>query len=158
MLGEPEGETYLATAKEMAAKWVEMAIAGDHYKLTFDSSPDTWSLKYNLVWDRLFGLHLFPTSVADDEIKHYLAKQNKYGTPLDSRSTYTKADWLVWSASMAASKEQFEQLIEPLWHFLNETPSRVPFTDWYDTVNGKQIGFQNRSVVGGLFLPLLKDF
>ncbi|MDQ0060243.1 glutaminase family protein [Paenibacillus harenae] len=157
MLGEPEGETYLATAKEMAAKWVEMAIAGDHYKLTFDSSPDTWSLKYNLVWDRLFGLHLFPTSVADDEIKHYLAKQNKYGTPLDSRSTYTKADWLVWCASMAASKEQFEQLIEPLWHFLNETPSRVPFTDWYDTVSGKQIGFQNRSVVGGLFLPLLKD-
>lgn len=158
MLGDREGETYLATAKEMATKWVETASAGDHYKLTFDSSPDTWSLKYNLVWDRLFGLHLFPTSVAEDEIKHYLAKQNEFGTPLDSRSTYTKADWLVWSASMATSKEQFEQLVEPLWHFLNETPSRVPFTDWYDTVSGKQIGFQNRSVVGGLFLPLLKAF
>lgn len=158
MLEDSEGEAYLGAAKEMSAKWVEMARAGDHYKLTFDSSPDTWSLKYNLVWDRLFGLHLFPENVAENEIRHYLAKQNEFGTPLDSRSTYTKADWLVWSASLAKSKEQFERIVEPLWHFLNETPSRVPFTDWYDTVSGKQIGFQNRSVVGGLFLPLLKAF
>lgn len=158
MLGETEGETYLALAKEMAGNWVEMANAGDHYKLTFDSAPDTWSLKYNLVWDRLFGLHLFPENVAEDEVRHYIATQNQYGTPLDSRSSYTKADWLVWSASMANTKEEFERIVEPLWHFLNETPSRVPFTDWYDTVSGKQIGFQNRSVVGGLFLPLLKAF
>ncbi|MDF2834383.1 MAG: hypothetical protein K0Q63_23, partial [Paenibacillus sp.] len=105
---------------------------------------------------RLFGLHLFPEDVAENEVRHYIATQNQYGTPLDSRSSYTKADWLVWSASMANTKEEFERIVEPLWHFLNETPSRVPFTDWYDTVSGKQIGFQNRSVVGGLFLPLLK--
>ncbi len=158
MLGEPEGEVYLALAKEMAGRWAEMAGAGDHYKLTFDSAPDTWSLKYNLVWDRLFGLHLFPEDIAEDEVRHYIAAQNKYGTPLDSRSSYTKADWLVWSAAMANTKEEFAQIVEPLWHFLNETPSRVPFTDWYDTISGKQIGFQNRSVVGGLFLPLLRAF
>lgn len=158
MLGEPEGEAYLAAAKDMAAKWVDMAAAGDHYKLTFDSPPDSWSLKYNLVWDRLFGLHLFPDRVSEDEIRQYEAKRNIYGTPLDSRSTYTKADWLVWSATLAGSKETFEGLIEPLWRFLNETPSRVPFTDWYDTITAKQMNFQNRSVVGGLFLPLIKPF
>ena len=149
-------DRYLEAARNMANQWVNMAHAGDHTKLTFDSPPETWSLKYNLVWDRLLGLRLFPDSVADTEIRWYLARQNKYGTPLDSRNTYTKSDWLVWCASMAVSSEDFVRMIEPLWNFLNESPSRVPFTDWYDTVTGKQIGFQNRSVVGGIFILLLK--
>lgn len=157
MLGEAERQKiYGDAAKEMAAKWVEMAGAGDHYKLTFDSPPETWSLKYNLVWDRLLGLHLFPAKVVEEEFRYYMERQNKFGTPLDSRSTYTKADWLVWCASMAGTKGDFERMIRPLWDFLNESPSRVPFTDWYDTVTGKQINFQNRSVVGGIFIPLLK--
>lgn len=157
MLGEKEGYVYYEAAKEMASTWVSMANAGDHYKLTFDSAPETWSLKYNLIWDRLFGLHLFPESIKEEEIRYYIAKQNKFGIPLDSRNTYTKSDWLVWCASMAESRGDFEQMIKPLWHFLNESPSRVPFTDWYDTVTGIQINFQNRSVVGGLFIKLLNN-
>ncbi|MFC4619751.1 glutaminase domain-containing protein [Camelliibacillus cellulosilyticus] len=153
--GKSNGDDYLKAAKEMALKWVEMADAGNHYKLTFDGASETWSQKYNLVWDRLLDLHLFPEEVFGKEIEFYLMKQNQYGLPLDNRNTYTKADWLVWSASLAKTKEIFEQMITPLWDFLNETPSRVPFTDWYDTVTGKQMNFQNRSVVGGLFIKLL---
>ncbi|CAM4463829.1 hypothetical protein FHS16_003122 [Paenibacillus endophyticus] len=156
MLGEPEGAAYYDAAKEMAANWVSMANAGDHYKLTFDSAEESWSLKYNLVWDRLLGLHLFPQQVIERENRHYLGKQNKFGTPLDSRNTYTKLDWLVWCASMLSSKAEFEQAIAPIWHFMNESPSRVPVTDWYDTLTGEQLNFQNRSVVGGLFIRLLK--
>ncbi|MEV5027887.1 glutaminase family protein [Paenibacillus sp. LPE1-1-1.1] len=159
MLGKTEEMSrYSDTAKEMATQWIAMDEASDHYKLTFDSSEDTWSMKYNLVWDNLFGLGLFSGDVMAKEIPYYLAKQNRYGTPLDSRNTYTKSDWLVWCASMAPSKEDFAKMIAPLWYSLHESPSRVPLTDWYDTVTGKQIGFQNRTVVGGFYIQLLSPF
>ena len=155
---EDEARRYQEAAAEMATRWVEMADAGDHYKLTFDSADDTWSMKYNLVWDRLFGLDLFPAEIVNKELPYYLAKRNRYGTPLDSRNTYTKSDWLIWCASMFPTKEGFEQMIEPLWTSLHETESRVPLTDWYDTVSGEQVGFQNRTVVGGFFIGLLQPF
>lgn len=157
MLGKGEAAAeFLKTAREMAGQWEKKAHETDHYKLTFDQ-PHTWSLKYNLLWDELLGLDIFTPEIRKQELDYYLRKQNRYGTPLDNRSTYTKADWLVWAAALADTQETFERLIEPLWLFLDETPSRVPFTDWYDTVSGRQIGFQHRSVVGGLFIKLLKD-
>ncbi|PRA07785.1 MULTISPECIES: glutaminase family protein [unclassified Paenibacillus] len=154
-LGLQEGAKYLEEARNMAQEWASMADAGDHYKLTFDSPTESWSMKYNLVWDHLLDLYLFPKEIAAKELEYYMHKQNRYGLPLDSRETYTKSDWLVWCASMSSTKAQFESFISPLWDFMNETSSRVPVTDWYDTITAKQMNFQNRSVVGGFFIQLL---
>jgi hypothetical protein len=109
------------------------------------------------VWDRLLDLHLFPVSLAREEVAFYEGRQNQYGLPLDNRRTYTKLDWSLWTAALADSKPDFESLVAPLYKWANESPSRVPLTDWFDTVNGKQEGFQARSVVGGLFIKLLTD-
>jgi len=91
------------------------------------------------------------------EIAFYEKTQNQYGIPLDNRKDYTKLDWLVWSATLAPGKSDFEKLIAPAYQWLNETPTRVPLTDWYDTKTGKQQGFQARSVVGGIFIKMLSD-
>ncbi|WP_274365133.1 glutaminase family protein [Paenibacillus thermotolerans] len=151
-----EAERYSKAAKEMAIKWSGMADDRDHYVLAFERAG-TWSLKYNLVWDYIFGTHLFDEAVAQKEVAWYLAKGNEFGIPLDSRAAYTKADWLVWAATLASEQDQFIRLIEPLWDALNETHDRVPFTDWYDTKTARQVGFQHRSVVGGIYIKLLKD-
>ena len=150
-----DAKTYRTAAQGMAKQWETMAKDGDHYKLAFDR-PGTWSQKYNLVWDDLLGLNLFPKSIARTEIAFYKKMQNKYGLPLDNRKDYTKLDWIIWTATMTENRTDFDAFVAPLAVWLNETPSRVPLTDWYDTKNGTQIGFQARSVVGGLYLPLLK--
>ena len=30
-------------------------------------------------------------------------------------------------------------------------------TDWYDTVSAREVGFQARSVVGGVYIKMLSD-
>ena len=154
-LGEKtEATAYRTAAREMAARWGKMADDGDHTRLAFDK-PGTWSQKYNLAWDRLLGLDLFPREIARKEIAYYKKMQNRYGLPLDNRETYTKSDWIVWTATLAENQADFEAILDPLFRSLDETPSRVPMTDWYWTIDAKQRGFQARSVVGGVFMKAL---
>jgi Domain of unknown function (DUF4965)/Domain of unknown function (DUF5127)/Domain of unknown function (DUF1793)/Domain of unknown function (DUF4964) len=151
-----EAATYHQLAQDMANRWIQMAQEGDHYRLAFDQSG-TWSQKYNLVWDRILGLNLFPAKVSQTEIRFYESHLNKFGLPLDNRRDYTKLDWEVWTATLTDNHEDFNTLIAPLQHFINESPSRVPLTDWYSTADAKQSGFQARSVVGGVYIPLLAN-
>jgi hypothetical protein len=151
-----EASKYHALARGMAKRWTELAFDGDHFRLAFDK-PGTWSQKYNLVWDRILDLNVFPASVARTEFRFYKAHLNEFGLPLDNRSAYTKLDWEVWTATLADNQDDFDALIVPLIRFINKSPSRVPLTDWYWTTDAKQVGFQARSVVGGLYIPLLAN-
>ena len=147
---------YAASAAAFAKQWVQLAEDHGHFKLAFDQ-PATWSQKYNLVWDKLLDLHVFPPKVVEEELAFYGQRANKYGLPLDNRADYTKIDWLTWTATLADNQSQFEALFNPAYQFADESPSRVPLSDWYDTKTGKQVGFQARSVVGGLFIKMLDD-
>lgn len=153
---EDVAQDYKTASSAMAKKWIDMAAEGDHYKLAFNS-PNTWSQKYNLVWDEILDYNLFPKAVRNTEVSYYLTKINRYGLPLDIRADYTKLDWSVWTATLASTPAEFNAIIDPIYLWLNETPTRVPLTDWYDTKTGKQVGFQARSVVGGVFIKALAD-
>jgi hypothetical protein len=151
-----EAKRVRGIAEGMVKQWMEAARDGDHYKLAFDK-PGTWSQKYNLVWDNILDINLFPDSVAQAEMAYYKTRNNRYGLPLDSRENYTKLDWIIWSAALTGSKADLMTLAAPVYDFLHESPSRVPMTDWYRTTAGTQVGFKARSVVGGVFIPVLNN-
>jgi hypothetical protein len=141
-------------AENYAKRWVQMAKDGEGTVLVFDK-PGTWSQKYNLVWDRALGMKLFPQEVFDNEMKLYKSKMQRYGLPLDSRKTYTKLDWTVWTACLSGKKADFNAVMGPVFQWVNEGPSRVPLTDWYETTDGRTRGMYARTVVGGIWMPLL---
>ena len=151
-----KAEEYFRIAREFARRWVKEADDGDHFRLAFDK-PGTWSQKYNLIWDQILELNLFPIDVARKEMEYYKSVQNRYGLPLDNRETYTKLDWVLWTATLTRQRADFEALVEPVFRFLNETRDRSPMTDWYQTKTAKKVGFTARPVVGGVFAQMLYD-
>ncbi|MBO5453255.1 MAG: DUF4965 domain-containing protein [Clostridia bacterium] len=145
---------YIDKAKEYAKEWERKSLSNDHYRLAFDKE-DSWSIKYNIVWDKLFKWGIFDDDVFEKEVSFYLTQIKEYGLPLDNRSDYTKSDWQMWSVCLTDNKEYQNKIISAMWKMLDETKSRVPFTDWYFCSDALQRGFQNRTVQGGLFMPLL---
>ncbi len=147
-------KSYGEKAKEMADRWMTEAKSETSTRLVFDKA-DGWSMKYNMVWDRIFGLGLFSKEIYENEIKEYTAQMNKYGVPLDSRSTYTKLDWMAWTTVLTNDREYSDAVYASIRRMIEETPDRVPITDWYFTDTSRQRGFQNRSVLGGFFINLM---
>lgn len=149
-------EKYHAIAKEYALSWAETASVGSHTALTLDSK-NGWSLKYNMLWDRLLGTNFFTKELYENELDLYISKSNKFGIPLDSRKDYTKSDWLVWVSALTDDIKKRELIYKGIVAFLEKTKDRVPFADWYDTVTGKKMMFQARSVQAGCFASILVD-
>ena len=153
MFNEPK---YEKVAQDMAARWCRDAkrenLSG--YRLTFDQN-DSWSMKYNIIWDRLLGLGLFDAAVSREEIAVYREKMNRYGVPLDSRSDYTKLDWMAWTTVMTDDPAYTKAVYEAIARMICESGDRVPITDWYYTSTAAQASFQARSVLGGFYINLL---
>ncbi len=135
--------------------WLQGARDNDHFRLQYDL-PNTWSQKYNLIYQPILSLNLFPSDVAKLESDYYSTKIQDFGLPLDSRSYLTKSDWTSWVAAFG-SDDQFNVTIGKLYKFGNESPSRVPYSDFYNVTTGNVIGFRARPVMGGLFVRALLE-
>lgn len=159
MLGENEkAAQYSSQAKTWARQWEKEALApgGTHFIQAF-GQPDTWSFKYNMVWDKLLGLGLFSPETYHKEFTFYLSKREKFGVPMDHRDKKTKFDWNFWVACFAGKREERDLLLNPLYKMVNESPTRLPLTDYFNTDTGTIAEFYARSVIGGVWLPLVLE-
>ncbi|PRY45065.1 glutaminase domain-containing protein [Umezawaea tangerina] len=146
-------QRYRSISRSYASQWVTLAqdSSNQHLKLAYDQAG-TWSLKYNGFADKLLGLDLVPTGVAGQEAAWYQARAGHFGVLLDPRNNYTKGDWELWTAAWLSDRTGVrDALVEGVYAFANETPQRVPFSDWYVVGDGTQRGFTARPVVGGTF-------
>ncbi len=157
MRGETaQADEYQDLTRGFARKLRATAMEGDHSLLAFDK-PGTWSQGENAVWDAILGIGLGPVEGWRNEMDFYLRHLNRYGLPLDSRKDYTKLDWTLWTATLTQNRADFDALVEPIYRFLNYSAQSRADDRLYDTKTGKHVGFQARSVVGGVFLQMLYD-
>ena len=137
-----------------AAGISELAGAGDHTRLAFGQPDESWGMKYNLVWDDLLELRLFPEEMKRLEAAFYAKKAEAYGVPLESGTHLARTEWTLWAAMLAGDAETAARLTEPIYRYMDEAESRVPMPDTYDAGSAKWAKQANRPAVGGCFIRL----
>lgn len=114
-------ERYETIADKYAATWMQYAYNATpqpHYKLSFNTVhgvDDSWSLKYNLLWQKILGfkdaktgqLAPFPSRVFATEVAYYKTKANAFGIPLDPRHNYVKTDCACRTRAVEPSFSSF---------------------------------------------------
>lgn len=146
---------FSSLAKQYADSWIKDSYAQAGTLLAFDRK-DTWSIKYNMIWDKLLKLGLFPKEAYQKETELYKTKMCRYGVPLDCRSDYAKMDWLSWTTVLTDDNEYTKTVYKKIYDYINETADRAPAGDWYSALSGRQYVFQNRSVLGALFINIME--
>ncbi|KAJ7145357.1 hypothetical protein C8R43DRAFT_1130032 [Mycena crocata] len=141
---------YSAIATRYVQQWQNLSrsTTGAHLTLAYNNAG-SWGLSYNLYADRLLKLNLFPQSVYDMQTAWYATHANAFGIPLDTRHTYTKSDWQIWTAAIASTTAVRDICINAVKNYAANGKSSAPITDWYDTISGQGVGFAARPVVGG---------
>ncbi|KZV98212.1 DUF1793-domain-containing protein [Exidia glandulosa HHB12029] len=154
-------DTYTSFAKDYVTRFRALATSRDksHLKLSYGDDA-SWGLVYNLYADKLLGLNLFPQDLYDTQTAWYKTKMDNFGIALDTRHSYTKSDWQIWTAAIA-DDDLKGALVDAVLRYAgtSDINSGAPLSDWYDAKNGSTVGFRARPVVGGHFavLGLQKD-
>jgi hypothetical protein len=158
-----DAASYRSQAKQFIAYWTAHAQdpGGQHLDLTYngnDGGDGTWGTCYNGYADRLLRTGLVPAAILAEQSRWYQGVANAFGVPLQVPHSYAKSDWEMFTAAWLSDYPIKQELIDRVYTYAHTTPSRVPFSDLYDTISDNQVGFQARPVQGGMFalLALLK--
>ncbi|EIW80656.1 DUF1793-domain-containing protein [Coniophora puteana RWD-64-598 SS2] len=149
LLGNTDAQqNYSSIVSSYSPQIIQFASASNHLELNYGAS-DSWGLTYNMYADKLLGTNAFPQSLFDSQTAWYKGVINQYGAPLDTRHTYTKSDWQIWTAAFVTDNTVRDAMIDAVYAYIGDGQNNVPFSDWYDSVAGTTSGFRARPVVGG---------
>ncbi|KAK7937268.1 uncharacterized protein PG986_014136 [Apiospora aurea] len=150
-----------AVVKAYYADWERYGIAPsrDHTLLAYQWRS-SWGLLYNIYLDKLLNLGVVDKAVYAMQSRWYARVSQLYGVPLDSRHHYTKSDWGIWAAATCSASTR-KMFVTSIAYWLNNTATRFPFTDLYETIGDggyprvpDEVTFKARPVVGGHFALL----
>ncbi|QRV97100.1 DNA polymerase 1 [Ceratobasidium sp. AG-Ba] len=150
-----DAKKYSDIAASYVPQWQEFATSSEGHLMLNYNNPSSWGIAYNLYADKLFGFNLFPKSVYDMQTAWYAKQFKQYGIPLDTRHTYTKSDWEIYTAGTVGDVNTRNLFITRLKDYLANGKNNAPFSDWYDAISGSVAGFRARPVAGGHFALLV---
>ncbi|KAF5366812.1 hypothetical protein D9758_006553 [Tetrapyrgos nigripes] len=141
---------YSSIAANYVTRWQGFAqsTTGRHLTLSYGNSA-SWGLSYNMFADKLLKLNVFPQSIYDQQTAWYQTVTQPFGVPLDTRHTYTKSDWEIWTGGIMTTTAARDIFVSAVHKWASSGTSSAPFGDWYETTNGAPQGFRARPVVGG---------
>ncbi|KAH7914231.1 hypothetical protein BJ138DRAFT_452039 [Hygrophoropsis aurantiaca] len=153
MLGDTANQqNYSAIVASYVPQILAYATAKDGLHLDLSYGNDSsWGLSYNMYADKLLGTNVFDQSVYEMQTAWYGTVVLPYGVPLDTRHTYTKSDWQMWTAAMMTNDTMRDILISSVYKYAADGESNQPLGDWYEATDGSVEGFRARPVVGGHF-------
>ncbi|KAG8693928.1 hypothetical protein FRC09_010174, partial [Ceratobasidium sp. 395] len=151
---QDDAKKYLDIATSYVPKWQKLATSNEGHLVLNYGSPSSWGLAYNLYADKLFQFKLFPDSIYDMQSGWYDDQGTEYGLALDSRHSYTKSDWIIFTAGTVLPYSR-NTLISRVRDYIANGKNNAPFSDWYDAISGKSVGFRARPVAGGHFALLV---
>lgn len=140
-----DGANFTQIALSYISQWQTLATApansssslpAAHTTLNY-GNDSSYSLLYNLWADRNLNLGLVPQGVYDMQSAFYPSVAQTYGVPLDTRHTYTKADWEMFCAAVASDDGTRQLFVEKIATWLAQTVTNLPFGDLYDTISGE---------------------
>ncbi|KAJ6598936.1 hypothetical protein DFH09DRAFT_1356105 [Mycena vulgaris] len=151
ILGDSEkSSNYSATAVSYVSRWQTLATSSDQSHLTLSyGDSSSWGLSYNMYADKLLKLDLFPDSIYQMQTSWYRSVKQAYGVALDTRHTYTKSDWQIFTAAIMSDNNTRDMFISAVKASASDGLSSQPFGDWYEARDGTPEGFRARPVVGG---------
>lgn len=112
---------------------------------------------YNLYADVALGLNFVPREVYEVQDKFYPTVATQYGVVLDTRGSWTKLDWELFTAAVSSTSTR-DMFIRSVARWIGQTPSDRALTDLYDVNTGDFASvrrFTARPVVGGSFALMI---
>lgn len=152
-----DGVAYLKTAADLANKLERISGNGEHTAKTIDDR-NSWSLKYNLIWDRILGLNLFSHGLYEKEIALYRKNLHKFGVPADSYGSAARVSASMFAAALDDSGKFTAEISAAIAKALVSAKTNLVFPDRYDVITGVEDGANKQNpAVGAAFIKLLAD-